>query len=189
MPLTSLDSNTALVLVDLQRGIVSMPAAHPVEEVVSNAARLVSAAHQRAAPIFAVRVAFSPDGGDALRLRTDVVGPAGPPPPGFADLVEELALPPEHIVITKRSWSAFYGTELDLQLRRRGITGLVIAGIATSLGVESTARSARDRAYNVTAAVDAMTDPSGEAHDHTVRRILPRLAEVDTTQAIVRALA
>jgi nicotinamidase-related amidase len=189
MPLTSLDSKTALVLVDLQRGIVSMPAAHPVEDVIANAAQLVRAAHQRGAPIFPVRVAFSPDGGDALRLRTDAVGPPGPPPPGFADLVAELELPEDHIVITKRGWSAFYGTELDLQLRRRGITGLVIAGIATSLGVESTARSARDRAYNVTAAVDAMTDPSGEAHDHTVRHILPRLAEVDTTESIVRALA
>lgn len=92
------------------------------------------------------------------------------------------------IIVTKQQWGAFYGTDLDLQLRRRGVTQVVLAGIATSIGVESTARSAHEHGYHVTLATDAMTDMSGEAHDNSVRRIFPRLGETGTTDEIVKLL-
>ncbi len=115
--------------------------------------------------------------------------PARTLPPDFSELVPELhADPARDILITKRQWGAFYGTELDLQLRRRGITGIVLCGISTSIGVESTARAAFELGYNLTFASDAMTDMSAEAHDRALRLIFPRMGEVDSTAAILAHL-
>ena len=91
--------------------------------------------------------------------------------------------------MTKRNWGAFYGTDLDLQLRRRGITQVVLAGIATSIGVESTARAAHEHGYQVTLATDAMTDLDPEAHRNSIERIFPRLGERGTTDEVITLLA
>jgi len=114
--------------------------------------------------------------------------PAGPLPADFADLRPELGLAPGDLVITKHGWNAFYGTDLDLQLRRRGVTGIVLAGISTSIGVESTARAAAERGYQVAFAVDAMTDLVAGAHANSRDVIFPRLGQVDTTDRIIAAL-
>lgn len=119
--------------------------------------------------------------------------PRAPPAPGnaaadWADIVPELGPHEGDIVVTKQQWGAFYGTDLDLQLRRRGVTQVVVAGIATSIGVESTARSAYEYGYHVTIATDAVTDMSAEVHDNSVERIFPRLGETDTTAAIIKLL-
>jgi len=184
MPVTALDLRTALVVIDLQQGLAGYPTVHPFTEVLANAARLATAFRRARLPVVLVTVAFSPDGGDMLQPRVDVRRPltAGP---DFARLMPELGPAPDDILITKRQQNAFYGTELDLQLRRRHVTGIVLCGIATGSGVDSTARGAYERAYNVTFASDAITDVDPAIHDLVMAKIFPRLGEVDTTDAIV----
>jgi nicotinamidase-related amidase len=188
VPVQQLDPRTALVLIDLQRGIVGYPTVDPAATILENAARLARVFRGRQLPVVRVRVAFSPDGGDMLKSRTDAPGASGPRSPDFSELCEEIGSGPTDIVITKRQWDAFYGTELDLQLRRRKITGIVLAGISTSIGVESTARHARELAYEIAIARDAVTDMNRDAHENSLQRIFPRLGQVDTTDAIVRAV-
>ena len=188
MPVTTLDPATALVLIALQRGITAMPTVHSAEDVVAKAARLVDAWHRHRLPVIAVHVAFSPDGGDVLRTRTDARAPGGPPRPDFSELRPELGLDTRDLIVAKHGWNAFYGTDLDLQLRRRGVTGIVLAGISTSIGVESTARAAAERNYNVAFAVDAMTDLVAGAHANSLEVIFPRLGQLDTTDRIIAAL-
>ncbi|MFD7862319.1 isochorismatase family protein [Streptomyces sp. NPDC059783] len=183
MTATTLDPATALIVVDLQQGIVGLPTAHPTAEVVARAATLADAFRAKGLPVVLVRVTGGAPG------RTE--GPArsgGAPAADWAEIVPELGPREGDLVVTKQQWGAFYGTDLDLLLRRRGITQVVLAGIATSIGVESTARAAHEHGYHVTLATDAMTDMSAEAHDNSLARIFPRLGESDTTDAIVELL-
>ncbi len=190
MPCTALDPNTALVVIDLQRGILALPIVHPAPDVLARSVRLVNAFRAQRRPVVLVRVAWSADGGDALSPRCDAPTPARTLPSDFATYADELhADPARDMLITKRQWGAFYGTELDLQLRRRGVTGIVLCGISTSIGVESTARAAFELGYNLTFASDAMTDLSLDAHDRALRIIFPRMGETDTTDAILTHLA
>lgn len=188
MPVQQLDARTALVLIDLQKGITALPTVVPGDVIVERAARLARAFRERDLPVVRVRVAFSPDGGDVLRARTDAAAMSGQRPPDWAELREEIGTGPHDIIVTKRQWDAFFGTELDLQLRRRRITGIVLAGISTSIGVESTARHARELNYEIAIASDAVTDTVREAHENSLTRIFPRLGQVDTTDAIISAL-
>jgi nicotinamidase-related amidase len=91
-------------------------------------------------------------------------------------------------VIFKRKWGAFYGTDLDLQLRRRGLKTIVLCGIATEFGVESTARDAYERGYEQVFAEDAMTGRSAESHANSITHIFPRMGRVRSTEEIVAAL-
>jgi nicotinamidase-related amidase len=186
MPATALDGRTALVVIDLQRGLSAYPTVHPFAEIVANTRRLADAFRRAAWPVVLVRVAFSPDGGEALALRTELPRRPLPASPEHFEFVAELGAQPSDIVITKRQANAFYGTELDLQLRRRRVTGIVLAGVATSIGVDGTARAAHERAYNVTFAKDAMTDLDPIAHDFVIGKMFPRLGEVDSTDALLR---
>lgn len=183
MPVSVLDPGTARVLVDLQRGITALQMVHPSDAVVRAAGRPVAAWHERALPV-AVHVKYSPDFGDVLSARTDARGPSIRPAPDFAELHPELGLDPSDLSVTNRGWNAFNGTELDLQLRRREVTGIVLAGISTSIGVESTARAAAERGYAV--AVDAVT--SALAHRASVEVVLPRLGCLDTADRVIAAL-
>jgi len=190
MPVQHLDSRTALVLIDLQKGITALPTVEPGDVIVDRAARLARAFRERDLPVVRVRVAFSPDGGDVLRARVDAAPPTpAQRPADWAELREEIGTGPHDIIITKRQWDAFYGTELDLQLRRRRISGMVLAGISTSIGVESTARHARELNYEIAIARDAVTDTVREAHENSITRIFPRLGQVYTTDAIIAALS
>ncbi|MBO3744746.1 isochorismatase family protein [Streptosporangiaceae bacterium NEAU-GS5] len=188
MPLTSIDPRTALVLIDLQRGITAMLDAETLAPPVTAAAELAAAFRAAALPVVLVRVGFSPDGADAPRNRTGVSRPAARPPAGWTEPLPELNAQPSDLVVTKRQPGAFYGTDLDLQLRRRGVTGIVLGGFATSLGVESTARAGYDHGYNVTFASDAMADFTPAAHLHSLTVTFPFFGEVDTTAAIISAL-
>ncbi len=183
MPLTQLDAVAALIVIDLQKGIVGLPLADPAGEVVGRAARLAAAFRAAGLPVVLVNVAGQAPG------RTD----AGPHtfafPPGWADLVPELGRHPDDLVVTKHRVSAFTGTALDTALRRRNVTQVVLAGIATTGGVESTARAARDLDYHVVFAVDAMTDRDAEAHRHGIERTFPRLGQTATTDDVLRRLA
>lgn len=190
MPLSTLDPRTALVLIDLQNGITGAPGTpHAPADVVARSAQLAEAFRGHAAPVVLVRVSFAADGADAAPGRTDAPGRSGALPDGWDVIVDELAGHPEDIVVTKRNWGAFHGTDLDVRLRRRGITQIVLGGIATSLGVESTARAAHEHGYHVALATDAMTDLDADAHRNSIERIFPRLGESATTAEIITMLA
>ncbi|MFF8594700.1 hydrolase [Streptomyces sp. NPDC015220] len=191
MALTTLDPRTALVVIDLQAGIVSGPTApHPSAEVVARTVELAEAFRARELPVVLVRVSFAADFADAVPGRTEAArSGGGGRPEGWDVIVPELAGRPGDITVTKHNWGAFHGTDLDVQLRRRGVTQIVLTGIATSIGVESTARAAHEHGYHVTLATDAMTDLDAEAHRGSVERIFPRLGETGTTAEVLELLA
>jgi nicotinamidase-related amidase len=182
VPLTKLDTIPALIVIDLQKGVVGMPTVHPVSEIVGRTARLARGFREQGFPVVLVNVSAAAPG------RTD----AGPPkfsfPPGWTELVPELAQRPDDHVVTKQRWGAFLGTDLDDYLRQRGATQVILTGVATSAGVESTARSAHDLGYNVVLVVDAMTDRDPEAHRHSIEKIFPRLGETATTDDVLKLL-
>jgi len=91
--------------------------------------------------------------------------------------------------LTKHRVGAFLGTALDELLRERGVTQIFLGGVSTSVGVESTARSAYDLGYNVVFVSDAMTDMNEDAHTKRVEIMFPRLGEVETTDGVLKALA
>ncbi len=189
MPITALDPKTALVVIDIQKGIVGYPTVHPAAAVVANVVRLTDGFRERKLPVALVRVGFAADMADALKGRVEVKPPSRAMGPSFSDYVDELkANPAADILIHKRQWGAFYGTDLDLQLRRRGVTNIVMCGIATSIGVESTARDAWERSYNLAFAVDAMTDMNADAHERALKVIFPRIGELGTTEEILGKL-
>lgn len=190
MALTTLDARPALVLIDLQNGIVAAPMSpHTGPEVVTRAVELADAFRAHDAPVVLVRVTAAADGSDAVPGRHESPRRSEGLPQGWDVIVDELAGHPADITVTKRGWGAFYGTDLDLHLRRRGVTQIVLAGIATSIGVESTARAAYEHGYHVTLATDAMSDMDMEAHRNSVERIFPRLGERGTTAEIIELLA
>lgn len=182
MPFSALEPKTALIVVDLQAGIVGLPLAHPVEDVVDRCTALLAAFRRRGLPVVLVNVAGSPPG------RTDRGRPAATLPDGFTELIGELDRQPEDILVTKHTRSAFSGTRLADRLRELGVTQVVVTGIATASGVESTARSAHEEGFHVSLPVDAMTDASAETHDHSVAHIFPRIAEVGRTEDLLRLL-
>ena len=189
MPATALDPKTALVVIDLQNALVKYPTVHPMSGVVANAARLADAFRRANLPVVLVTVAFAPDGADRVQTRTEVPQRASPGDPDAWRVVAELGPKPGDLLVTKHQWSAFYGTDLDLQLRRRHVTGIVFAGVATSVGVDTTARAAHERAYNLTFASDAMSDVDAAAHEFSMKKVFPRIGEIDTSDAIVALCA
>ena len=186
---TALDKNTALVLIDLQKGIVHGDKAHDTKTILSNAVLLIDAFRKANLPIVIVNV--NPIGGPVSKLRVEAS--ALPPgmtelPAGFTDIVPEIKTQPGDIFITKNTWNAFTNPSLDAELKKRGVTNIVLGSIATSIGVEGTARAASEQGYNITFAIDAMTDPSLDAHVHSMRNIFPRLGELGTSDVIVGML-
>jgi nicotinamidase-related amidase len=182
MPLSKLDETPALIVIDLQKGVVSLPTVHPVHEIVGRSARLARAFRERGLPVVLVNVTGRAPG------RTD----AGPPnvafPAGWSELVPELQQHPSDHIVTKQRWGAFLGTDLHDYLRARGVTQVLLTGVASSAGVESTARSAHDLGYHVVLVVDAMTDRDADADRHCLEKIFPRLGETTTTDAVLQLL-
>jgi nicotinamidase-related amidase len=182
MPLTALDPNAALILIDLQKGIVGMQTVHPGAQVVDRAAQLAKAFREKKLPVVLVNVAARAPG------RTEASMPKLAFSPDWTELVPELGQQPSDFVVTKQRVGAFLGTALDSCLRERGVTQVFLAGIATSAGVEATARSAYDLGYNVVFVVDAMTDRDAENHRYSVEKTFPRMGETDTTEAVLKML-
>ena len=182
MPLTRLDDQAALIVIDLQKGVAGLPTAHPTGEIIARAARLARAFRERGLPVVLVNVDGTAPG------RTDAGAAKFPRPADWTELVPELDQQPGDYTVTKQRWGAFIGTSLNEFLRERGVTQVVLAGISTSIGVESTARSAYDYGYNVALVVDAMTDRNADAHRHSVETIFPRLGETATTDAVLNLL-
>jgi nicotinamidase-related amidase len=183
MALTTLDPNTALIVVDLQKGIVGLPLAHAIDGVVAQARTLTTAFRGHGLPVVLVNVAGTAPGRTEQPPRM-----RGPLPPDWTDIIPELNQQPDDIVVTKRTWGAFAHTDLENRLRARGVTQTVIAGVATGTGVEATARQAYEQGFNVTLAIDAMTDSRPEAHDYSIRHVFPRLGETGTSRDIIDLL-
>jgi len=179
---TMIDPKIALIVIDLQEGIVSLPTVHPVAEVVARAGALANAFRRHRLPVVLVNVDASAPG------RTEQTRRTAEFPAGWTDLVPELNRQPQDHLVTKRSWGAFTNTGLEAHLKAHGVTQVVIAGVSTSAGVESTAREAYALGFNVVLAVDAMTDMNLDAHGNSVARIFPRLGETGTTREIVDLL-
>jgi nicotinamidase-related amidase len=182
MSLTTLDATTALIVIDLQKVMLGLPTVHPVGEVVNHAAKLSDAFRRHRLPVVLVNA----DGG--APGRTEQPFRMHEFPAGWSDLLPELNQQPEDHIVTKQTWGAFTNTDLDEYLKKQGVTQVVIVGIATSAGVESTARHAFELGFNVTLAVDAMTDMNADAHTNSITRIFPRLGETGTAQQIIDLL-
>lgn len=182
MPVPSLaPGRTALVVVDLQRGLVGRDVApHPADTVIENALQLAEA--------------FRAAGGTVVLVRTEPregagqpVDVGGGPQPTMGDVVDELR-PLGDLTVVKHTWGAFHGTGLDAELRARGVDTVVLAGLTTNLGVESTARAAHEHGYAVVVVEDAMSSLDAAMHEFAVGRVLPLLARVTTTTAAITAL-
>ena len=182
MAVTKLDPKTALVTIDLQKGTLSQLTAHPVESVLKNAGALAEAFRAHSLPVVLVHVSGMAPG------RTENPIMSGQPPADWTEMAPELHENPTDYIVTKQTWGAFTNTTLAEYLKSQGVTQIVLAGVSTSLGVESTARSAYELGFNVTLATDAMTDTDADAHENSVTRLFPKLGETGTTAEIIALL-
>ncbi len=179
MPVTPIDAKAALIVVDLQKGIVSSPFIHPIAGIMERSCALINAFRQHGLPVVLVNVAGIAPG------RTEQPRRLATFPDGFTDLVPELNKQPGDIVVTKPTWGAFPSTDLESQLKAKGVTQVAVA---TGTGVEATARQAYEHGFHVTLALDAMTDARPEVHAYSLSHVFPRLGETGTTQEIVDLL-
>jgi nicotinamidase-related amidase len=180
MSLTQVDPVAALIVIDLQKGIVAFPTAHPSSEIIKRSAQLAQVFRECGLPVILVKV-----------------GPGGRPnsslpklelPPDWTDLVSELDPQPSDYLVTKLRIGAFVGTSLDEILRKHEVTQIFLAGIATSVAVEATGRCAYDFGYNVVHVLDAMTDIDLEAHRYCIESVFPRFGETDSTENVLKLL-
>jgi len=181
MPLSQLDPTAALIVIDMQKGIVALPTVHPITGIIENVAKLTRAFRSRMLPVILVNVTGRAPGRVEAKFNFS-------PPPDWAELIPELDPQPDDYTVTKMNIGAFYGTALELILRCRGVTQIFLAGVATGSGVEATARQAYDQGYNVVSVTDAMTDLNLDAHRHAIEKVFPRIGELTTTEAVVEKL-
>jgi nicotinamidase-related amidase len=184
--ITALDKNTALVLIDFQNMVVKTPVAYSVDDVLNNANKLIAAFRNKNLPVVIVNV--KPKDAAWLKSRKDVKMPAFPNDENLYKITDKLHTDSSDIFITKHTWNAFFETDLHEQLQKNAVTGIVLAGISTSIGVEGTARAASELGYNISFATDAMTDRQKEAHERSLQFIFPRMGETGTTADIVAIL-
>ena len=195
--ITKIDKNTALVLIDLQKGIVSSPTAHPVNEILKNTARLIDAFHMHSLPVVVVNV--NPKDALWTKTRKEIstvpansvakeVSKVAMNLVAFTDIVPEIHTLATDIFVTKHTWNAFFETSLHAELQKLSLTGIVLCGISTSIGVEGTARAASELGYNITFVLDAMTDRIEDAHNNSIRHIFPRIGELGTTDEVLKYL-
>jgi nicotinamidase-related amidase len=177
-------ATTALVLIDLQIGIVKGDKGpRSGAEVVATAKQLAERFRSAGAPVVLTQVGFR----DAAELPSRCVDkptlPEGATPPAFYEFVAGLHQDGD-IAILKHHWGAFTGTDLDLQLRRRNVRTLVIGGLSTNMGVESTVRSAWELSYDVVLVEDATASRSAELHRFPVENIFPQISRVVKAQTV-----
>ena len=183
MPLTQIDPKTALVVIDMQRGIAAYPTVHPLSDVTRQVNVLIDAFHRHDLPVVLVVAAGGSPGRTEHPSRGNVALP-----PEATDLLPDLHHEPQDHRVTKKARGAFSNTGLEEHLKSAGVTQVVVVGVSTSNGVESTARQAYEAGFNVTLAVDAMTDGAPDSHEHSLKRIFPRLGETGSTEELVALL-
>lgn len=192
MPITQIDKNTALIAIDLQQSIVAKVNAKAGERIIRNTNVLLDAFHSLNWPVVLVNVSRQPNG------RTEFSSPSSPsssfasthpnPAPLEIELVEALNREPQDIMITKQAWGAFSQPALNQRLQALGVTQIVLTGIATSMGVLSTALQAYELGYNVTICHDAVTDVFSDNHHFVLNNILPKISEIGETQEVINHL-
>ena len=183
MPLTALDPSTALIVIDLQKGIVDGHFIHPIGEIIDRTRALIDVFRAKKLPVVLVNVAGRAPGRTEQGPRSSTSFAEG-----WTDFLPELDQQPSDIVVTKRSWGAFATTDLERQLRVRGVTQVVVTGVATSGGVEATARQAYEQGFNVTLAIDGMTDIREDAHQYSIRNVFPRVGETGSAKEVISLL-
>jgi nicotinamidase-related amidase len=188
MTLSTIDPRPALIVIELQKGFMTRPTAHPVDEIVRRAAQLAGAFRDKGLPVVLVNVTGMAPGRTDADWFEQAEEDEQILPPDWADLVTELDAHPDDVLITKQRWGAFHDTALHERLQELGVTQIVLAGVRTSVGVESTARAAYEHGYHVVLATDAMTDGSAAAHQNSVERIFPDLGETTTTDEVLDLL-
>lgn len=178
---------TALVVIDLQEGVMNRNLVpYSTEEVVKNSCKLIDKFTEKGAFVVLVRV--STNGKDFPTPETDLPAKAMKFPEGWDNYIPEIANTKNAHFITKRQWGAFYGTDLDLQLRRRGIDTIVLCGVSTSIGVDTTAREAYQLGYNQVFAEDAMSASNKEEHNYVCETIFPRIGKIRKSEEVLLAL-
>lgn len=182
MSVTTLDPKSALIVVDMQKGIVSLPTVHPMHDVLKRVGLLANAFRKHRLPVVLVNVAGGAPG------RTEQPRRHRELPSGWTDLVAELNQQPQDHVVTKHTPGAFTNTDLEAHLKSLAVTQVVIVGVSTSNGVEVTARQAYELGFNVTFATDAMTDMDADAHIYSATRVFPKIGETGTTEQIIELL-
>ena len=182
MTISTLDTKTALVVIDLQKGIVGMPTAHPMDGIIRNSVALVEAFRARKLPVVLVNVDGQPPGRTERSFSLDKM------PAGWTELIPQLNRQPSDHLVTKKTRGAFTNTDLEPCLKANAVTQVVIIGVSTSAGVESTARHAHELGFNVAVVTDAMTDTEADAHHNSVTRIFPKMSETGTTQQLLDLL-
>jgi len=177
---------TALVMIDLQHGNTARELApYSASQVVANSVRIAEACRVAGATVIYVRVSvgeLAPHQADRALPGLTVI------PPNPSDIVPEAGMQPGDFLVTKRQWGAFHATELEQILRRRGVKDIILTGIATNIGVESTARVAHDLGYDLVFAEDAMSSIGAGAHEWTVENMFPLMGRVRSTEDVLAAL-
>jgi nicotinamidase-related amidase len=182
LPFTTLDPQSALIVVDLQKGLRNIPSIHPLLGVIDRSCQLIQAFRKQKLPVVLVNVAGTAAGRtEEPRWQREI-------PADFSDLIPELDQQQDDILITKRTWGAFANTDLEAQLKARSVTQVVLVGVATATGVEATARQAYEAGFNVMLVTDAMTDTRAEAHEYSLKHVFPRLGETCSSQDILLLL-
>lgn len=171
MALTILDPNTTLIIVELQESVLNSPVIDPIDDILERSRRLAAVFRERGLPVVFLH-GFSTARGRTEQLRQGRNGSTA--------VLPELYQQPPEIAVLKRTSGAFQDTSLDSKLRARGVTEVVVVGMTTTTGVEATARPASDLGFNVTLAIDAMTDVRLELHDYAVNNVFPYLGETGT---------
>jgi nicotinamidase-related amidase len=181
-------ARTALVMIDLQHGTVEHQLApYTGEQVVGNCVLLAQEMRNRGGMVVYVRVLL--DQLLAQPADAPLRPPATPaPPPEASQLVPDAGVEATDIVVTKRQWGAFHATELDQLLRRRGIKTIILGGVVTNYGVESTARAAFDIGYELVFAEDAMSSTSAEGHHCACRNSFRTMGRVRSTEHLLQLL-
>jgi nicotinamidase-related amidase len=179
MTVSKFDPGFALIVIDLQKGMLAYPTIAPLSDIAKRAGALADAFRSRGLPVVLVNVAGGAPG------RTEQPPRLTAPPAGWTDFLAELNHQPTDHVVTKRSWGAFTRTDLEAWLKARNVTQVALLGVSTSIGVETTAREAYALGFNVVPVIDAVTDKNEDAHANTIARIFPRLGERATAQHII----
>jgi nicotinamidase-related amidase len=178
---------TALVLIDLQNAVVGMNTApYTAVQVVANSKKLAEAFRAAGAQVFYVRV----DLNEFLKLPVDRPHDLGgtPLPAVVSEIAASAGFRPGDILLTKRHWGAFAGTDLEQQLKARGVDTVVLTGISTNGGVESTARQGTGLGFAFVLVEDACAGQNAEEHRFAFEKTFPRLARVRTTDEVIAAL-
>lgn len=183
MPFTTLDPKTALIVIDLQAGIVGIDGEpHPVPDVIARSVELANAFRKHSLPVVLVNV----DGAPAVRTDLNPTGAPREIPAEGLPLVPELGTADK--LVTKQTPGAFTNTDLEAYLREQGVTQVVVTGVATSAGVGVTVQQAFELGFHVSTPVDAMTDSSRSAHEYAVGELFPKRAETGTTAQLLAVL-